>query len=515
MQKKGAVSDMKKKNGFRKAIHSGIAFFLAVFLCLGCPGAVLAADSKTGGGTASSFTEEKAAISILEDQLAILQRNSETALQGYDKAVAAYDEAQLDVKRAQQVKEALDREVGALEAEIDTSRKLLDIYEAELAALDEEIAAKETEIEERQITFVARIRNNYEDSFTSYLEILLSSQSFADFLYRLDVVASLLDYDKRVLKSLNDAKNDLETLQTDKLQMQRSQQKTYESLTAKLPALEQKVAESETAIENYNLALKEALERKETSDEERAAAAAALEAAQKELDDAEEALAQKIREEQDRLRREAEEKARREAEERAKREAEEKARREEEERQKKESGEQSDAPGEDDPPVTEGPGDKPGPTGTGGGQGSVYGEPVIDQYVGGTFRWPVDTRYAVISSPFCYRPNPFTGRQELHNGIDIPCDYGAAIYAGNDGTVIVATYHYSYGNYVVIDHGGGVSTLYAHNSQLLVSVGDTVTRGQQIAKAGSTGDSQGNHCHFSVRVDGYPTDPLNGYITKP
>lgn len=537
---------MKKHHGNHR---SPFLFFTAVLLaalfCFENPGTVYAAETaaetaaeKTTEKESGSFSEEKAAISILEDQLAILQKNSENASESYQAAVTAYTEAQYDVRRARAVKEALDREVGALEAEIDTSRTLLAIYDTELAELDEEISEKLSEIDRRHDQFVERVRCNYEDSFISYLEILLSSESFADLLYRLDVVASLLDYDKRVLQSLKEAKDALLVLQTEKQSMKYNQQKTFESLTAKLPELENKVVESEEALRQYNAALETAMNRKDASLEEREAAKAAVEEAQKELDDAEEALAQKIREEQERLRREAEERARKEAEERARKEAEEKARREaeerarreeeqrkreEEERKRKEEEEKKRAeaeargetyiPAETEAPVME---PEPAVQQTPNSSGSsVYGESVGGEYVGGEFLWPVDTVYAKISSLYGYRPNPFTGKQELHNGIDIPCDYGAAVYAGNSGTVIVAGYHYSYGNYVVIDHGGGISTLYAHNSKLLVNVGDVVTRGQQIAKAGSTGDSQGNHCHFSVRVDGYPTNPLSGYITQP
>ncbi len=79
--------------------------------------------------------------------------------------------------------------------------------------------------------------------------------------------------------------------------------------------------------------------------------------------------------------------------------------------------------------------------------------------------------------------------------------------AVQSGTVLVATYHYSYGNYVIVDHGNGTSTLYAHASKLLVSKGDKVSRGEQIAKVGTTGNSTGNHLHFEVRINGKRTNP--------
>ena len=138
----------------------------------------------------------------------------------------------------------------------------------------------------------------------------------------------------------------------------------------------------------------------------------------------------------------------------------------------------------------------------------------LANYVGGALGWPCDLKHNVISSYFVSRINPIYGYYENHNGIDIPLPYGSPVLAANAGTVIVSEYHYSYGYYVVIDHGGGISTLYGHNSKLLVAVGDQVTKGQQIAKAGSTGYSTGNHIHFCVRENGIHVDPL-GYVNQP
>lgn len=128
-------------------------------------------------------------------------------------------------------------------------------------------------------------------------------------------------------------------------------------------------------------------------------------------------------------------------------------------------------------------------------------------YTGGIFTWPVPGYYG-ITSYFGNRTSPTAGASSAHKGIDIACDSGVAVVAASAGTVIVADYNYAEGNYVCIDHGGGVVTLYMHNSSLLVSVGETVVAGQQIAAAGSTGISTGPHCHFGVRVDGNYVDPL-------
>ena len=115
------------------------------------------------------------------------------------------------------------------------------------------------------------------------------------------------------------------------------------------------------------------------------------------------------------------------------------------------------------------------------------------------------TSYRNISAGY---PNYSSGK--YHGGIDFPCPTGTKVCAAADGKVIAAKeLNYSYGHYIIIDHGNGLTTLYAHNSKLLVGVGDTVTKGQAIAYSGSTGNSTGPHCHFEVRVNGVRVNPEN------
>ena len=124
----------------------------------------------------------------------------------------------------------------------------------------------------------------------------------------------------------------------------------------------------------------------------------------------------------------------------------------------------------------------------------------------GVFLWPVPSSFT-ISSGFGNRRHPTRRRYEFHTGIDIPARSGSDIVAADVGVVILSGWHGGYGNTVIIDHGNGIHTLYAHNSRNLVSVGDSVRRGQVIARIGSTGVSTGPHLHFEVRVGGQAVDP--------
>lgn len=128
-------------------------------------------------------------------------------------------------------------------------------------------------------------------------------------------------------------------------------------------------------------------------------------------------------------------------------------------------------------------------------------------YVGGAMGWPAPG-YSRITSYFGYRIHPTLKVKKLHTGLDIGAPMGANIVAANDGKVMSSGWLGGYGNAVMIDHGGGIVTLYGHNSKLLVKTGQTVKRGQSIAKAGSTGRSTGPHCHFEVRKNGKYVDPL-------
>ncbi len=134
-----------------------------------------------------------------------------------------------------------------------------------------------------------------------------------------------------------------------------------------------------------------------------------------------------------------------------------------------------------------------------GGGGKVYS---------GSMTWPCPS-YKRISSPYGYRTHPISGTRKLHKGLDISASSGNPVIAAASGTVVKSYFSSSYGNYVVISHGGGVMTAYAHMTRRLVSTGQRVAAGQQVGTVGSTGNSTGPHLHFEVYVGGSTVNPMN------
>lgn len=136
-----------------------------------------------------------------------------------------------------------------------------------------------------------------------------------------------------------------------------------------------------------------------------------------------------------------------------------------------------------------------------------------DEYKGGTMQWPINGHYTITSN-YGMRVHPITGIYKLHTGVDISATIGDDFTAMTDGIVVKAEYNAAYGNMVIIDHGGGVQTLYAHGSQIIAQVGQEVKAGDVVLKVGSTGYSTGPHAHFEIRVNGETVNPLD-YVSIP
>ena len=390
-----------------------------------------------------------AAIQKLEDQLASLKQQQ----QAVAREIAG---AKDNISDTTAFKQQLDEQLRMKTEEIALKQELIAEYQAEIAEAKERIAALQEENADKFEIFKTRMRIAYEEGSVTYLEMLLSSTDFTDFLLSVERIGSMLDYEKNVMDQLEyqeaetrDAMNRIELNQAKA----EAQQRELEGDKAQLEA---QITDAINYINNLNSLI--------AKDEKK----------QKELAASENALDKEI---EDTLKaRQAQLNAQFEAQQRAAEEAARKA-------------------------AAAGKKNKYSTTGS----------------TGGTLLWPVDASHKKVSSAYGYRS--IWGGTSFHRGIDIPFSYGDPVYAAAGGTVVTATYHYSYGYYIVIDHGSGLATLYAHNSRLLVAAGDIVKGGQQIAQGGSTGSSTGNHCHFEIRINGATQNPLDSrntwYVVQP
>lgn len=358
--------------------------------------------------------------------------------------VSALEEEKARTEEALKELEGLKADTAAYVKSLDAN---LNQITAELTQLQGQIGEKEEEIQQAGIqleeakeqersqyeAMKLRIKYMYEMGETSFLDIVLNSDSIAQMLNRAEYVEKITEYDRNMLKEYSRTKEDIaareEALQTERQELlglqestqakQASVQALMDSKEAELTAYNQKIAAAQDEIAGYEADIK-----------------------------AQEDLMRQI-------------------------EAEMKRREEEEKKKAQEAGE----------------------TYTVTDLGNI------------SFKWPCPSS-SRITSQFGDRESPTEGASSNHKGVDIGASTGADILAAAGGEVVISTYSYSAGNYIMIDHGGGVSTVYMHCSQLLVEKGETVAQGQVIAKVGSTGYSTGPHLHFGVRSGGNYVNPL-------
>nr|WP_297280308.1 peptidoglycan DD-metalloendopeptidase family protein [uncultured Butyricicoccus sp.] len=342
-------------------------------------------------------------------------------------------EANAAVKELQGQAEKYSEKIAALDYQIQMTRAELNATEQVIDTLTEDIEQKEQELEqtirtldEKQELFETRIRVMYESGDTSYMEVLLNSQSFSDMLDNMEIVSQIMDYDKQIVQEYKDLKASIES-QKAELESNRQEKQDYAD------SLEQTYEDIEAQKKEYKT-----LKAKVDGD-------IALKKAE----------AERMLKEQEQINNEIEELSRQEAASSAS------------------SG--------------------------GGGGGKVYS---------GSLTWPCPS-YSRISSPYGYRTHPISGTRKFHKGVDIAASSGNTVLAAASGTVVKSYFSSSYGNYIVVSHGGGMMTGYAHLNRRMVSAGQSVAAGQQIGTVGSTGNSTGPHLHFEVYVNGSTTNPMN------
>ena len=316
--------------------------------------------------------------------------------------------------------------------------------EKTIAKVEIEIKAAEKVENEQYDIMKKRIRYMYENGESDYFDIILGSKSVEDLLNQGEYMAKISDYDNTLLDRYKEAKRIAKEKKVEK-------EEKLAELNMTLAELEIKKAENErlaqakgVQMEKFAALIKEAGNKISEYD---------LEIGKKE-----QYIDQLIA-------------------------AAEKAERERREREAREAAARL------------------------ANQANQTGQIVTGKASAAGMIWPMPSS-SRITSGFGYRSEVMYGSGTFHNGIDIAVNAGTPIIAAKAGRVIGAGYHYSMGNHVIIDHGGGVYTVYMHASRLLVSVGQEVSRGQTIALVGSTGMSTGPHLHFSVKINGAYVNPL-------
>mgnify|MGYP000891124174 CR=1 FL=1 len=351
--------------------------------------------------------------------------------------------------------EAIIREItvklATIQAQLDAANAELVRIHAQQAQVNQQMAVATQHLMERQQVLDKRVRAIYIHGQLNYLQVIMGAKDFSDFANRLELLKRVVRSDYSLLQEIRQQQAAIQ-LKKDKLEAQRRQ---LASLESDALHTQQKIAEKKA-------------EQQEVMDEAKAQRAAAeqmeaeLQASSNDIMRQIQAHEAQIRAQQEAARRQAEAAAR--------------------------AAQAARAAGRKAPPV---PVYKPMVIGTGR----------LSRPCGGP-----------MTSPFGYRIHPIFHTKIFHAGIDFGVPSGTPIHAADSGIVIYAgSGMRGYGNVVIIDHGGGLSTLYAHNSSLAVRAGQSVSKGQVIARAGSTGYATGPHCHFEVRRNGAPTNPM-GYL---
>lgn len=328
--------------------------------------------------------------------------------------------------------EELDLKFADIEARIKELKALIEAKQAEIDVTTLELNEAVRVADEQYEAMKARIKFMYEKGDVYYLELLLSADSYSDFINQNDYINMLSEYDQNMLEEYQAIVTKVQTMKEEleaeylildeaKLQVEQEQQALEELIVVK----EQEIQGYEADINNREQAIKEY---------------EAEIAAQNELI---ETLEQAKAEEKKRI---------------------------------------------------------------------AAANGVVLTYDGGAFIWPAPS-YTRISDDYGYRIHPILNVQQFHNGVDMAAPKGTSMLAAYDGVVVQAGYSSTMGNYIFIDHGDGLFTIYMHANELFVATDDIVIRGEKIATIGSTGRSTGPHLHFSVRLNGSYVSPWN-YLSK-
>lgn len=392
-----------------------------------------------------------------ESNLSEAQQEKKTLENDLQKAKELIDSLKGSKEDIQSEVEKLDKQLNEISGKVKELESRLSKKRQEIADTESALNKAKEQEKKQYRNMKKRIQFMYENGQTSYVEMLLSADSFTDFLNAVEYITQISQYDRKMLKEYQNMQVTIADTQ-----------KTLETDYASLQSLQAKVQEEKQAVAALESAKKGELNDVADDLTDAQTVAKAYEA---EIQAQNEVIAQ-IQAAQ-------------------KRAAEQQAAQQQAQAAEENQG-ATDAAGENQNTAQN-------TTPSGNGQST------------GSMMWPCPSSKRVTSD-YGPRTSPTNGASSNHKGIDIGAAYGADIVAADGGTVLVVTYSSSGGNYVIIDHGGGLCTVYMHASSLTVSAGQTVSKGQVIAKVGSTGISTGNHLHFGVTLNGVYVSPW-GYVS--
>lgn len=376
-----------------------------------------------------------------------------------EKARLIVDAIQAKIDSISDLKRTLDEEANLAVADYEHKQAKLDETILRIEENEKKLSAIEKDYTQKRSRLEKRVRDIYINGQISYLDVMFGAKDFEDFLTRMDLLKRVMIQDSELVNQVLVYRNEIQSIgrQLEEDKFQQTQQ-TLIAEDAKEVRL-QKVAEQQALIdmmENdkdvYNRQYDEMIA-------------------------ASNQVAQLIQE--SKYRAAAEEERRKKEAEARKAQAEQRKAQAEYNRQQTGSYETSD---------------------------NENYQAYVPASNSGKMIWPIT---GPITSEFGWRTHPIFGGQRFHSGLDIGGDYGMEIHAAQTGVVSHAGWIDGYGNTVMIEHGGGIVTLYGHNESLAVNVGQIVNQGDVIAYCGSTGNSTGPHCHFEVRVNGEPVSPMD------
>lgn len=322
---------------------------------------------------------------------------------------------------------ALQKQISLLDSQIEAQQDEIDAQEELLTELTQMIADKTIELEESERQQAeqydqlrSRLRYMVEHGTTSSLSILLSSDSFSDFLNRYEIIRQISLRDENLFEQLKAIRDKVLTEKRELEDTKKEAEDTKAQMEANKAELEAQMEAKRKQMESIQLAQKNVKD-----------AYAAM------IETEDELMAQ----------------------------------------YKKAAAEYA----------------------------------AQSTYVGGTFMWPLPAGNNVVTCKYGMRTHPITGKRKLHTGVDLRAATGTKVYAANKGTVTTSGYSSAWGNYIIISHGGGITTLYAHLSKRSVSKDDKVKQGDIIGYSGNTGYSTAPHLHFEISKNGSTYNPLNEF----